>query len=62
MVKIMTQKPQKKAKSIDVITKGIFSEIRQLIEIRRQQIAVNINSEMTYLYWNIGMQIQTKLI
>lgn len=58
----MAQKPKKQAESIDVITKGVFLEIRQLIEISRQQIAVNINSEMTYLYWNIGMQLQTKLI
>ncbi|MDR2580122.1 MAG: hypothetical protein LBC85_03910 [Fibromonadaceae bacterium] len=33
---------------------SLLSEIRSLIESARQRVAVNVNAELSLLYWNIG--------
>lgn len=40
----------------------LLSELRQLIEISRQRVAVFINIEITKLYWNIGKHISQYLL
>ncbi len=40
----------------------LFSEIRQLIEQSRQQIATSVNSTMSTLYWQIGKRINTEIL
>lgn len=40
---------------------GLFSEIKQLIEQSKNNIAISVNAEMSMLYWNIGNKINKKL-
>ena len=35
----------------------LFSEIKQLIEEAKQNVAVVVNATTTILYWNIGERI-----
>ena len=41
--------------------KGLFSEIKSLIEDSRSRIATTVNAEMTMLYWRIGKRINDEL-
>jgi predicted nuclease of restriction endonuclease-like (RecB) superfamily len=41
---------------------SLFSEIKNLIEEARQNIAVVVNSNITVLYWNIGNRINTEIL
>jgi predicted nuclease of restriction endonuclease-like (RecB) superfamily len=41
---------------------GLFSEIKQLIEQSRNNVAIAVNSEMTMLYWNIGKRINDEVL
>lgn len=43
------------------ITKGLVSEIKQLMETSKSKVAVTINSEMSWLYWTIGNKIKAIL-
>jgi predicted nuclease of restriction endonuclease-like (RecB) superfamily len=43
------------------ITK-LFSEIKQLIEKARQNLAVSVNTTTTILYWNIGKRIDNDIL
>ena len=43
------------------ITKGLVSEIKQLIENSKSNVAVTVNSEMSLLYWTIGKRIKEEL-
>jgi len=40
----------------------LFGEIRQLIEESRKRVAVEVNSTITMLYWNIGTRINKVLL
>jgi hypothetical protein len=42
--------------------KLIFTEIRNLIEHSKQQVAIVVNTIMTQLYWNIGKQINKEIL
>ncbi|CAN5231723.1 PDDEXK nuclease domain-containing protein [soil metagenome] len=42
--------------------KPLFSEIRELIEQSRQQVAVAVNSAMSMLYWQIGKRINDEIL
>jgi len=50
----MSNKPQN--------TNNLFSEIKQLIEEARQNVAVVVNATTTVLYWNIGERINTEIL
>lgn len=40
----------------------LASEIKQLIEQRREQVAVAVNATMSMLYWNIGYKINEGIL
>lgn len=44
------------------INSGLISEIKSLIEISRQNIAVSVNAEMTLLYWQIGKRVNLEVL
>ena len=44
-------------KNLEKNTIRLLSELKQLIERSRQQVAISINSEITMLYWHIGKHI-----
>lgn len=41
---------------------NLFSEIKQLIEEAKQDVAVVVNATTTVLYWNIGRRINTDIL
>jgi len=41
---------------------GLFSEIKQLIETSKNNVAVTVNAEMTMLYWKIGKRINNEVL
>ena len=41
---------------------GLFSEIKQLIEQSKNNVALSVNAEMTMLYWNIGKRINSEVL
>ena len=43
-------------------SKGIFDEVSGLIEKARKKVAITINHEMVFLYWNIGRTIKEEII
>ena len=43
------------------LTKGLISEIKQLIESSKSKVAVTVNSEMSLLYWTIGKRIKEEI-
>jgi len=47
------------SKSIKV---SLLSEIRSLIESARQRVAVNVNAELSLLYWNVGKRINNDIL
>ncbi len=42
--------------------RGLFSEIKSLIDESRQRVASAVNAELTALYWNIGKRIKTDIL
>lgn len=40
---------------------GLFSEIKNLIEQSKNNIAISVNAEMSMLYWNIGNRINKEI-
>jgi predicted nuclease of restriction endonuclease-like (RecB) superfamily len=40
----------------------LFSEIKKLIEQSKRNVAITVNAEMTMLYWQIGRQINDKVL
>jgi predicted nuclease of restriction endonuclease-like (RecB) superfamily len=43
-------------------TAPLLSDIRQLIEASRQELAVTVNSSLTMLYWQIGQRIHREVL
>lgn len=41
---------------------ALFSEIKQLIEQSKNNLAVTVNAEMSLLYWNIGNRINKEVL
>lgn len=41
---------------------ALISDVRQLIESSRAQLAVTVNSALTLLYWHIGQRIQHEVL
>ena len=41
---------------------NLFSEIKQLIEEAKQNVAIVVNATTTILYWNIGERINTEIL
>jgi hypothetical protein len=41
---------------------ALLSEVRQLIDSSRQQLATAVNSTLTLLYWNIGRRIRSEVL
>ena len=41
---------------------GLFGEIKSLIEQSKQQVAVAVNSAMTFLYWQVGKAIREDVL
>lgn len=48
--------------SIQIPDANLLSEIRQLIESTKSQVAVTVNSAMTIMYWHIGDRINRELL
>jgi predicted nuclease of restriction endonuclease-like (RecB) superfamily len=44
------------------LTKQLFKDITELIELSRKHVALTVNRELTLLYWNIGKTITTTLL
>lgn len=44
------------------IDNGLFTDIRQLIESAKTQVATTVNSTMTMMYWHIGNRINRELL
>lgn len=42
--------------------KEFFAQISQLIQDRKQQMAIMVNAELTLLYWHIGQQINQYIL
>lgn len=45
-----------------IAPRHLFSEIQQLIEQSRGNVAKTVNAEMTMLYWNIGKRINAHIL
>ncbi|TAE29413.1 MAG: DUF1016 domain-containing protein [Cytophagales bacterium] len=41
---------------------GLISEIQQLIDESRQQVAVSVNASLTLLYWQVGKRINSEVL
>ena len=41
---------------------GLFQDVFQIIETARQRVAINVNSELTLMYWNIGKRINKEVL
>lgn len=41
---------------------NLLSEIRQLIDSSKAQVAIAVNSTMTLLYWHIGKRINREIL
>jgi hypothetical protein len=48
--------------SKQIKTDGLFTEIKQLIEQSRNNVAVTVNAEITALYWHIGNRINNEVL
>jgi predicted nuclease of restriction endonuclease-like (RecB) superfamily len=48
--------------SMKIENNRLFSDVRELIEQGRQQIAVSVNSTMSFLYWQIGKRINEEIL
>jgi predicted nuclease of restriction endonuclease-like (RecB) superfamily len=48
--------------SLNTAPAALVSDIRQLIDSSRTQLATTVNSALTMLYWHIGERIQTEVL
>lgn len=47
----------------DIIeNKNLFFDIKSLIETSRNNVAIAINAELTFLYWNIGKRLNNEVL
>ena len=52
----------KQSNSAPYTDNNLLSEIRQLIDASKAQVAVAVNSAMTLLYWHIGERINREIL
>ena len=52
----------KQSNSAPYTDNHLLSEIRQLIDASKAQVAVAVNSAMTLLYWHIGERINREIL
>jgi hypothetical protein len=48
--------------NLEINSKQLFSEIKQLIEESRSTVAQTVNSALTTTYWNIGKKINDEIL
>lgn len=53
---------KKNIKSRAVATSGMYDEIRSLIAVARDRVAVAVNAELSLLYWNVGRRINAEVL
>lgn len=57
------QKKEGKMNNLDnTNVENLYSIIVSLIENAKRNVAIKINSEMTFLYWNIGKYITENIL
>ncbi len=49
-------------KKLSINNPQLFTEIKSLIEQSRQKVAVEVNSAISILYWNIGKKIRQEIL
>ena len=42
--------------------KSLLEDLKNLIEITKQNIAVSVNSTLTLMYWQIGFKINEEIL
>jgi len=47
---------------IDIVEKHLFTELSKLIEDRQQKIVTQVNSTLTFLFWEIGSSINGSIL
>jgi len=52
-----TRQLSRRSKSVSAPPKRLVSDLRQLIEQAREQVAVTVNAALVMMYWNIGKRI-----
>jgi phosphoribosylformimino-5-aminoimidazole carboxamide ribonucleotide (ProFAR) isomerase len=40
----------------------LYTEVTQLIEQSKQNVAIAVNAEITLLYWNVGKRINNEVL
>lgn len=58
----MSPQPTKPSQAKQAASPALVSDIRQLIDQSRSQMAAAVNSALTLLYWNIGHRIQQEVL
>jgi predicted nuclease of restriction endonuclease-like (RecB) superfamily len=48
--------------SLEINDQVFVKDIRNLIELSRNRLAITVNSQMTMLYWNVGKRIKEEVI
>ena len=59
---IIIQKPMSEKDIRISYPDGLFQDVCQIIETARQRVAINVNSELTLMYWNIGKRINKEVL
>jgi predicted nuclease of restriction endonuclease-like (RecB) superfamily len=54
--------PEKSLARTGRITPTLLADVRQLIDSAHQNVAAAVNSELTWLYWQIGRRIQQDIL
>lgn len=50
------------SQNLTKISESLFKNIKKLISESKNNVAVSVNSELTFLYWNIGKYIKQEII
>ena len=53
---------QQKDLGLSISENGLFNELSQLIEQSKQQVAVQANSAVTILFWQVGNRINQDIL
>jgi hypothetical protein len=49
-------------KNVQVSNQGLFNELSELIEQSQLQVALQVNSALTILFWHIGVRINDNIL
>ena len=49
---------QGSAMPISDMTEPLLAELRQIIRLARERVAIAVNAELTMLYWRIGERLR----